>query len=69
MIPIARHVIEFERLSPEVAREEYPVLWYTAQQALPGLSDEHLALVVSLAVDLCPHCYAEDRWCSCSRDD
>ncbi len=56
---------EFTHLTSGEARTFYPVLWATAQQALPGLSEEEVATVVSLAADTCRNCYEDNSRCRC----
>lgn len=59
----------FQRIPAAEAQKIYPALWATARQALPELSDEDLAVVVSLTVDTCHYCYEDSRPCGCARDD
>ncbi len=54
-----------EILSPTEAQATFPRLWEAADAAVPGLTDQQLARVVSLVVDTCPSCYREDAGCGC----
>jgi len=62
-------IIPFAQLSISDAQGNYPVLWRTARLALPGLSDEQLAAVVSITVDHCPVCHESTRDCQCWNDE
>jgi len=39
-------------LLPAVAREQFPGIWSAAAEYLPAVSEEQLAVVVSLMVDI-----------------
>ncbi len=54
-----------EILSPTEAEATFPRLWEAADAAVPGLTDQQLARVVSLVVDTCPSCYRDDASCGC----
>lgn len=60
----ADNTFEFNRLSVDDARKETR-LWNTARLALPGLTDEQIAVVVSLVMDTCPTCGENNRECRC----
>ncbi len=57
-----------EILSPTEAEATFPRLWEAADAAVPGLTDQQLARVVSLVVDTCPSCYRDDAGCGCRGD-
>lgn len=58
-----------EELTPIEAMNDYPAVWLTAEELLPELTADQLALVVSIAVDTCHVCHADDRSCQCWNDD
>jgi hypothetical protein len=62
-------VYPFERLTANEAQHDFSEVWQTAKTALPALTDEQLALVVSLVVDTCPYCHERNRDCACWNDE
>ena len=65
---MAGHVIEFEKLSVEEAKQ-YPSLWVTYREQFRELSDEQVAIAVSIAVGTCSECREEPRGCECWNDE
>lgn len=63
------YAYEFDRQSVDDARGIYPNLWRTAKHNLPTLTDEQVAIVVSLVVGTCPSCHDAEVGCYCTRDD
>ena len=61
--------IDFEKLSVEEAKRDYPALWFTYRQYFSELSDEQIAIAVSVAVGTCPHCWEYPRGCKCWNDE
>jgi hypothetical protein len=62
-------IYDIEPMSVESAIGYHSNLWRTAKHNLPTLTDEQLAVVVSLVVGTCPHCHDNELDCYCSRDD
>jgi len=62
-------MFEFDEWTVDEAKERYRELWDTAVAALPGLTDEQIAIVVSLATNVCTGCHAHGDDCYCMRDD
>jgi hypothetical protein len=61
--------IDFPKLTAEEARTTYPELWLTAEHHFPELDPERLALLVSLATQICPYCHAAPSSCQCWNDE
>ena len=64
-----QRIIEFNKLSIEFAENAYPELWFTARQHFPEIDAENLALMVSLATQICCSCHARPRGCHCWNDE
>ncbi len=68
-------MIDFPHMTATEAKE-YPELWETTK-ALLSLDDEQTAMMVSLVVGVCPHCYEASsgpsansmRGCQCWNDE
>ena len=60
---------DIEELPAADAMKDHPELWLTAKGLLPELTDDQLALVVSLAADNCHVCHADSADCQCWNDE
>ncbi len=43
--------------------------WDKLGEAIPTLSEEEKARIISLLQDTCPHCHAANMTCYCNNDD
>jgi hypothetical protein len=59
---------DLQQRTPEECEEEYPYLWETARLIVPGGDRRQWALIVSLVVDICPHCRETTGPCNCWND-
>ena len=50
---------------PDDAEDAAPAVWATVRHFLPELNARQTATVVSLVLDVCPHCLSASRTCEC----
>lgn len=62
-------MMNFERMSADTCRTEYPKLFEVYENLFPEMSDVAIALMVSVAVDVCPYCWKHLKPCHCWNDD
>lgn len=63
-------MFEFEILSISEAKTIGDgELWETARESLPNLTEDQLAIVVSLAADTCHVCHKDNGSCQCWNDE
>ncbi len=62
-------IIEIETRKIEELRTAYPNLYATYKHHLPSLTDEEIALAMSIATDICWSCRDSERGCQCWNDE
>ncbi len=50
---------------PDDAEDAAPAVWATVRHFMPELNVRQTATVVSLVLDVCPHCLSAARTCEC----
>ena len=58
--------ISIEVLKASKAKNEYPRVWDTVKNLLPGLCNKHVAMMVSVAVGVCSDCFEGPIGHNCS---
>jgi len=58
-------IIDVLLRSPDNAEDAAPAVWATVRHFLPELNSRQTATVVSLVLDVCPHCLSASRTCEC----
>ena len=59
-------IVDVQLRKPDDAEDAAPVVWATVRHFLPELNERQTATVVSLVLDVCPHCLSAARTCECS---
>ena len=61
-------IIDVLLRNPDNAEDAAPAVWATVRHFLPELNTRQTATVVSLVLDVCPHCLSASRTCECCED-
>jgi hypothetical protein len=61
-------IIDVLLRKPDDAEDAAPAVWATVRHFLPELNARQTATVVSLVLDVCPHCLASSGTCECFQD-
>jgi len=61
--------LDYKTLLIPEAQKEFPFLWAVYKDTFPHISDRAIAIMVSIAADICGDCHESFGRCYCTRDD
>jgi hypothetical protein len=66
---VAETITPEGELSIQEIEKSYPYFIKKLKEEIPSLSESQIRRVINVSIDMCPHCFNDDRGCHCWNDD